>query len=74
VAKVRESLAANKQRSSRFHIERSSLKKLNHRDGKEHYQVEVSNRFAALEDLDTEVDNKSAGKTIRISTFQSKRI
>jgi hypothetical protein len=42
VARVRETLAVNKQRSHRFHTERFSLKKLN--------EVEVSNRLAALKD------------------------
>jgi hypothetical protein len=32
---------------------RFNLKKLNKVEGKEKYHVEVSNRFAALEDLDT---------------------
>jgi hypothetical protein len=53
VAKVMERLAVNKQRSHRFHMERFNLKKLNQVQGKEQYRVEVSNRFAALEALDT---------------------
>jgi hypothetical protein len=65
VAKVREQLAVNKQRSHRFHMERSSLKKLNEVEGKEQYLVEVSNRFAALEDLDAEVEINSAWEMIR---------
>jgi hypothetical protein len=32
-------------------MERFKLKKLNDVEGKEQYSVEVSNRFAALEDL-----------------------
>jgi hypothetical protein len=42
VAKVRERLAVNKQRSHRFHMERFNLKKLNEVEGKEQYRVEVS--------------------------------
>jgi hypothetical protein len=53
VAKVRERLAMNKQRSQSLHTERSTLRKLNDVEGKEQFRVEVSNRFAALEDLDT---------------------
>jgi hypothetical protein len=53
VAKVRERLTANKQRSQRFHMERFNLKKLNEVEVKEQYRVEVSNRFAALEDMKT---------------------
>jgi hypothetical protein len=42
----------NKQRSYKFHTERFNLKKLKEAESKEKYHVEVSNRFAALEDLD----------------------
>jgi hypothetical protein len=60
VAKVRERLAVNKQRSHRYDMERFNLKKLNDVEGKEQFHVEVSNRFAALEDLDAEVEINSA--------------
>jgi hypothetical protein len=65
VAKVREKLAVNKQRSQRFYMERFNLKKLNDVEGKEQFLVEISNRFAALEDLDAEVEINSAWETIR---------
>jgi hypothetical protein len=65
VAKVRERLAVNKQRSQIFHTERFNLKKLNNVQGKEQFCVEVSNRFADLEDLDTAVEINSAWETIR---------
>jgi hypothetical protein len=65
VVKVRERLAVNEQRSHRFHMERFNLKKLNEVGGKEQFRVEVSNRFAALEDLDAEVEINSAWKTVR---------
>jgi hypothetical protein len=66
VAKVRERLPINKQRSQRFNMERFNLKKLNDVliDGKEQFRVEVSNRFAALEDLDAEVNINSAWEMI----------
>jgi hypothetical protein len=60
VVKVRERLSVNKRRSHRCHMERFSLKKLNEVEGKEQFRVEVSNRFAALEDLDAEVEVNSA--------------
>jgi hypothetical protein len=65
VAKVRERLAVNKQRSYRFHMERFNLKKLNKVEGNEQFRVEVSNRFPALEDLDTDVEINIAWETIR---------
>jgi hypothetical protein len=46
-------------------MERFSLKKLNKVNGKVKYHVEVSNRFAALENLDTEVANYTLWDTIR---------
>jgi hypothetical protein len=36
-------------------MERFNLKKISVVEGKENYRIEVSNRFAALEDLDSEV-------------------
>jgi hypothetical protein len=76
-AKVRERLAVNKQGSQRFDMERFSLKKLNDVESKEQFRVEVSNRFAALEDLDTEVEINSSWETIRenikISAQESER-
>jgi hypothetical protein len=46
-------------------MERFNLKKLNVVEGKEKYWAEVSNWFAALEDLDTEVEINSVWETIR---------
>jgi hypothetical protein len=66
VAKVRERLAVSKQAMHRVHMERINLKKLNEVEGKEQYCVEISNRFAALENLITEVVADRAWKTIRI--------
>jgi hypothetical protein len=60
-----EKLAVNKQRSQRFDMERFNLKKLKVVGGKEQFRVEVSNRFAALEDLDIEVEINSAWETFR---------
>jgi hypothetical protein len=37
---------------AKFDVERFDLKKLNDVEIKEKYQVEISNRFAALESLD----------------------
>jgi hypothetical protein len=56
VAKIRERIAVNKQGLHKFHMERFNLKKLNEVEGKEKYRLAVSNRLAALEDLDTEAE------------------
>jgi hypothetical protein len=65
IAKIRERLAANKQRSHRFYMERFNLKELSMVEDKEQYCVEVSNRFSALEDLDAEMDINSGQDTVR---------
>jgi hypothetical protein len=68
VKTFRERLARNKQTSHRFHMERFNLKKLNEVEVKEQFCVEVSNRFAALEDLDAGVGCNSAWEAIRENT------
>jgi hypothetical protein len=45
-------------------MERFNLRKLNVVQGKEKCRVEVSNRFGALEDLDTEVEINTVWETI----------
>jgi hypothetical protein len=55
-------------------MERFSYKKLNEVEVKEQYRIEISNRFAALENSDGEVDINGAWETVRISKFQPKRV
>jgi hypothetical protein len=67
VAKVRERLAVNKQRSQRFNTERLNLKKVNNVKGKVQCLAEVSNMFEALEDLEdlyAEVDINSTWESV----------
>jgi hypothetical protein len=49
VAKFRERLAVRKQTMHRVHMERFNPKILNEVEGREQYGVEISNRFAPLE-------------------------
>jgi hypothetical protein len=65
VSKVRERPAVSKQTTQSFHMERLSLKKLNEVEGKEQYRIEISYRFAALENSEAEVDIIRACKIIR---------
>jgi hypothetical protein len=65
VAKVSERLAVSKQTTHRVHMERSDLKKLNEVEGKEQYHVDILNRFAASENLDTEVNINRAWEIVR---------
>jgi hypothetical protein len=59
VAKFRDRLGENKQTTQRFCMERFNLKKLNETE----VNVEVSNSFAALENLDDDVHNNNAWET-----------
>jgi hypothetical protein len=59
-----EGLAVNR-RSHRYNVERFNPKKLIEVEAKEKYCLEISNRFAALENLDAEVDINSSWKTIK---------
>jgi hypothetical protein len=65
VAKFRERLAVSKQSTHGFHMERFNLKKLSEVEGKERYPVDISKRFEALENLDTEGEVNKAWETIR---------
>ena len=56
VAKVRERLAVSKGAAQKFVVERFNLKKLNELEVRKQYQIENSNRFAALENLDVSED------------------
>jgi hypothetical protein len=71
MVKFRERLAVSKQTAHRVHMERFNLQKLNDVEGKEQYRLEISKRFAALENLDTEVDVNKAWETIKISSKDS---
>jgi hypothetical protein len=65
VSKVRERLAVIKQRLQRFLMKRFNPKKLNEVEGEEQYCVQISNRFAALEDLHADMEINSAWETIK---------
>ena len=56
IAKVRERLAVGKQATQRFDRQRFNLRKLNEPEVREQYQIEVTNRFAALENLNDDVN------------------
>jgi hypothetical protein len=75
MVKFKETLAMSKQTTHRVHMESINLKKLNEVDGKEQYRVEISNRFADLQDLDTEMNVNKAWEIIRENTkFQRSRV
>ena len=62
VAKLRERLAVSKQAAQKFDGEKFKLGKLNE---PEKYQIEITNRFAVLEDLNIDDDVNRAWENIK---------
>jgi hypothetical protein len=52
-------------RSAKIDLERFNLRQLNDIEMKARYQVEISNRISALEDLNDDVDISSVGERIK---------
>jgi hypothetical protein len=72
---IRERLTVNKQGSHKFHMEGYNLKKFKKIEGKKKYRVEVSIRFAVLEDLDAEAEINTIWKRLeRIYKCEPKRV
>ena len=53
ITKVRESLAAVNQAAQSVDRQRCNLSKLNELEVRKQYQIEITNRFAALENVKT---------------------
>jgi len=65
VVKLGERLAVNKKATQKFDGEIFNLRKLNELEVKEKYQIEIKNRFAALENLDFDEDVNRAWENIK---------
>ena len=65
IAKVRERLAVGKQAAQRFDRQRFNLWKLNKPEIREQYQIEITNRFAALENVSDEEDVNRTWENIK---------
>jgi len=65
VAKVGERLAVSKQAAQRFDGERFNLRKLNELEVRKQYQIEITNKFAALENLSDDEDVNRAWENIK---------
>jgi 50S ribosomal subunit-associated GTPase HflX len=78
VAKVRERLAVSKQAAQKFDGERFNMRKLKELEIKKKHQIEITNRFAALEVLDGDEDINRAWENmkenIKTSAKQSIRL
>jgi hypothetical protein len=51
VADIRKTLTVSKQAEQKFSVERFNLRKLNEVEVMKYYQIKISNRFSALENL-----------------------
>jgi len=65
IAKVRERLAVGKQAAQRSDRQRFNLRKLNEPEVREHYLIEITNRFAALENLNDDEDVNRTWENIK---------
>jgi len=65
VAKLREILAVRKQAAQKYEEERFNLGKLKELEVKEKYQIEITNRFAALENLNVDEDVNMVWENIK---------
>jgi hypothetical protein len=65
VTKVRERLAVRKQEAQTFEGERFNLRRLNDLEIRKQYQIEITNRFAALENVSDEEDINRAWESIK---------
>jgi hypothetical protein len=75
VAKVRERLAVRKKAAQKSDGGRFKLRKLNDVEVRKHYQIEIKNTFAALEDVSEDEDINRAWRALqKISTPQLQRV
>jgi len=65
MAKVREKLAVVKQAAQRFDKQRFNLRKLNELEVRKQYQIEITNKFAALENLNNDEDVNRTWENIK---------
>jgi hypothetical protein len=65
VANVRERLALRKQAAQKFDGVRFNLRKLNDLEVRKQYKIEITNRFAALENLSEDEDINRAWESIK---------
>ena len=65
IENVRERVALGKQAAQRFDRQIFNLRKLNEPEVREQYQIEITNRFAALENLND--DERSITPTLYIT-------
>jgi hypothetical protein len=75
VAKVSNRLAVNKQAAQKCDVDRINLRKLSDLEVRRQYQIKISNRFAALENLNgSEYINRAWETLKRVSKPHLRRV
>ena len=75
VAKVSKGLAVNKQEAQKYDVGRQNLMKLSDLEVRKQYQIKISNRFAALENLNVNKDiNRACENTNENIKTSAKRV
>jgi len=76
IAKVRERLAVGKQAAQKFDRQRFNLRKLNELEVMKQCQIEITNRFADLENMNDDEDVNRTWENIKenIQKHQRKRV
>ena len=69
--KVRERLAVNKLAAQKYHVERFNLRNLNELEVMKQYQIDISNSYAALENLRDNEDINRVWENIKENTKTS---
>jgi len=65
VAKVRERLAVSIQAAQKFDGERFNVRKLNELEVRKYYQMDITNRYAAMGSLRDDEDTNRVGENIK---------
>ena len=65
IAKVRERISVGKQAAQRFDGQRFNLRKLNEPEVREQYQIKITKRFAALENVNDDEDVNRTWENIK---------
>jgi hypothetical protein len=65
IAKFRERLAVGKQAAQRLDRQRFNLSKLNDLEVRKQYQIDITNRFATLENLNEDEDVNRTWENIK---------
>ena len=61
-------MAVSKQAAQKFDVERFNFRAISELEGRKQYQIKITNRFAALENLNDEEDTNKAWENTKQNT------